>query len=203
MWWVPIIASASGQTSKVGQTATETLLDQIRDARLDPEPLDAAGLRLNLGFAVLDLERGVLLPVRTIGGRMVEMVFVGEGQVRLEPPDEVEAGQLELFTGRRELAERFTEAVLVVANDPAAGALLQRPAATETLAETLRRASERHAAWKDSRERQTLGVETGILLDALGDPLYQDFFCGLVSRPLPLPGTRFAGERLASPISGA
>ncbi len=157
----------------------EVLLRQIRAASLDlSSALDAAGVRLDTGAASLDLESGVLIPVRAGGSRAVEMVFVGRGQVRLEPPDEVEAGQLELFTGNPRLIETFTEAVFVVARDEAADALLRRPAATTTGAETLQRAGERYAAWKDSPERRTLGVETGILLDALHDPLYEDYFAG-------------------------
>ncbi len=156
----------------------EALLRQIRAARLDAaNALDPSGLRLDTGFATLDLERGVLIPVRA-GTRTVEMVFVGRGRANLEPPDDVEAGQLELFTGGSRLAETFTEAVFVVARDAAAEALLRRPPAGEVEPETLRRAGARYAAWKASPERRTLGVETGILLDALGDPLYEEYFAG-------------------------
>ena len=156
----------------------QTLLRQIRAASLDlSQALDAAGVRLDTGAATLDLESGVLIPVRAGGSRAVEMVFIGRGEARLDPPDAVEAGQLELFTGSPKLAETFTEAVFVVARDEAADALLLRPAVAAD-AETLRRAGERYAAWKDSPERRTLGVETGILLDALHDPLYEEYFAG-------------------------
>ncbi len=171
---MPVSADASADVT----LGPEGLLRQIRTASLDlSRPLDAAGVRLDTGAATLDLESGVLIPVRAGDARAVEMVFVGHGKVRLEPPDAVEAGQLELFTGSPRLAESFTEAVFVVARDEAADALLQRPEATAG-AEVLHRAGERYAAWKDSPERQTLGVETGILLDALRDPLYQHYFAG-------------------------
>lgn len=155
------------------------MLRQIRSAALDlSHPLDTSGLRLSTSFATLDLAGGVLIPVRTASGRAVEMVFLGRGRIQLEPPDDIEAGQLELFTGSRRLAETFTEAVFVVARDAAAEALLERPAAGGVDAETLARAQERYRKWKDSPERRTLGVETGILLDALGDPLFEDYFAG-------------------------
>ena len=113
-------------------TDPEILLQQIRTARLDlSQPLDATGVRLDTGAADLDLESGVLIPLRTDGSRAVEMVFVGRGQVRLEPPDEVEAGQLELFTGSQRLAETFTEAVFVVARDQAADALAETAASSD------------------------------------------------------------------------
>ncbi len=155
------------------------LVDRIRAAAPDlSHPLDPAGLRLTTGFATLELDRGVLFPVRTEDGRAIEMVFIGRGQVRLEAPDEIEADQLELFTGSPRLEETFTEAVFVIARDSAAEALLQRPVAEPTDIETLRRAEERYAQWKDSPERRTLAVETGILLDALNDPLYEEYFAG-------------------------
>ncbi len=172
---MPAIVDASGPAAA---DDPETLLRQIRAADLDlSRALDAAGVRLDTGAASLNLESGVLIPVRAGGSRAVERGFAGRGQARPEPPDEVEPGQLELFTGSPRLAETFTEAVLVVARDDAADALLRRPAATAD-AETLRRASERYVAWKNSPERRTLGVETGILLDALHDPLYENYFAG-------------------------
>ncbi len=171
LWGVSGIACpAIGQTSGMGtpEPDPEMLLREIRSAVLEPDrALEAAGVLLNTGAARLELETGVLIPVRGGGSRAVEMVFVGRGRARLEPPDDVEAGQLELFTGSPRLDETFIEAVLVVARDEAADTLLERPKATAVDAEVLRRAGERYAAWKDSPERQTLGVETGILLDAL------------------------------------
>ncbi len=172
------ICLSSGAGSSDLAAAPEAALAQIRAAAPDlAHPLDPAGLRLSTGFATLDLASGVLIPVRTAGGRMVEMVFIGRGQAHLEPPDDVEAGQLELFTGSRRLTESFTEAVFVVARDAAARALLERaPAASDP--QLLRRAAARYEDWKASPERRTLGVETGILLDALGDPLYEAYFAG-------------------------
>ncbi len=162
------------------------LLAQIRSARLEPSwARDAAGVRLGTEQAIFDLEHGVLIPVRAGGGRVAELVFVGRGRARLEPPDEIEAGQLDLFTGSPRLDETFTEAVFVVARDEAAATLLRRPPAPPAGDEILRRARGRYAAWKDSPERRSLGVETGILLDALSDPLYEDYFAGW-----------FKGERL-------
>ncbi|MEM7352887.1 MAG: M1 family aminopeptidase [Acidobacteriota bacterium] len=155
------------------------LLQQIRAAQLDlSQPLDPSGLRLNTGFATLDLSHGVLLPVRTDDGRIVEMVFVGRGKATLEPPDSIEAAQLELFTGSPRLDETFTEAVFVIARDVAAQALLRRPPAVGVAEDQLRRATARYEQWKESPERKTLGVETGILLDTLGDALYEDYFAG-------------------------
>ncbi len=159
--------------------AVDPLLDRsAHDANDLAHPLDPSGLRLATGVATLDLESGVLVPVRTADGRAVEMLFVGRGRARLDPPDEIEAGQLELFTGSSSMAESFSEAVFVIGRDVASDALLDRPAAAAVDAEILRRAEKRYAEWKESPERGTLGVDAGILLDALGDPVYEDYFAG-------------------------
>ena len=55
-------------------------------------------LKLNAGLATLHLD-GVLVPASAVGGGTVELVFLGSGRIELEPPDSIEAGQLELFTG--------------------------------------------------------------------------------------------------------
>jgi hypothetical protein len=152
------------------------LVDRIRSARLETSaPVSVEGVRLETGFGVLELSGGVLFPVRRVGERSVEMVFLGDGVVEVEPPDAVEAGQLELFTGSRALAERFTEAVFVVARDDVARALLERPPAAAG-AEVVRRAQERFRSWRASPERRYLGVDGALLGDAVGDPVLERYF---------------------------
>lgn len=152
------------------------LIERLRSSALDASaPLRLEKVRLDTGSAVLELADGLLFPVAGAGERAVEMVFVGNGVVHLEPPDEIEAGQLELFTGSRVLDERFTEAVLVVARDDAARALLERDTASPD-PEGRRRAQERFASWRASPERRLLGVDAGILADALGDPFAEEYF---------------------------
>ncbi len=55
-------------------------------------------------------------------------VALGSGRIDLDPPDAVEAGQLELFTGGARLDQEFQEAVLVVGLDAAVNGMLKRPA---------------------------------------------------------------------------
>lgn len=153
------------------------LIDRLRATRLETgTPLRLEKVRLETGSAVLDLTDGLLFPAAAVGERAVEMVFVGEGTVHLEPPDAIEAGQLQLFTGAETLDERFTEAVFVDARDDAVRALLERPAADRVDARTVHRARERFASWKASPERRILGVDAGILRDALGEALYEQYF---------------------------
>ncbi len=161
------------------------LLEAIQAARLEPDrAVQVDGLSLDTGAATFEIRRGVIFPATPVGGRTVEMVFVGEAVLVLDPGDPVEAGQLELFTGAPKLEEMVTEAVIVVALDAAADALAGRAAAEVAAAERdrSRRLFER---WRERPERRLLGIETAVLRDALGDPVYQGFFAGW-----------FRGERL-------
>jgi len=149
---------------------------ELEAAHLEPARAVAVkNLKMNAGLATLRLEEGVLLPASPVGGKTVELVFLGRGRITLDPPDRVESGQLELFTGGTRLDEEFKEAVLVVGLDAAVGAILRKPAAQPDAA-TLKRAEELYKQWRGKPERKQLNVETGILGDALGDPSYQGYF---------------------------
>jgi hypothetical protein len=145
-----------------------------------PEPGRAVAVKhveLSAGLAKLRLETGVLIPVTPAGGRTLELVFVGQGRIELEPPDAIEAGQLDLFTGRRRLDEEIGAAVLVVGMDGAVGALLKKPAAAPT-APQLAAAQDLFGQWK-KRERRVVGVEDRILARAAGDPALGGYFAAL------------------------
>ncbi|HZF09876.1 MAG TPA: M1 family aminopeptidase [Thermoanaerobaculia bacterium] len=148
----------------------------IEAGHLDPARAVALkNVKLAAGLATLRLEEGVLLPASPVGGKTVELVFLGRGRITLEPPDPVEAGQLDLFTGSSRLDAEWKEGVLVVGLDPAVAALLKKPAAHPDAA-TVERAEALYRQWKAKPERKQLNVETGILGDALGDPAYQGYF---------------------------
>lgn len=132
-------------------------------------------LKLNAGLATLTFDEGILIPATPVGGKSVEMVFLGKGRIEVEPPDDVEAGQLELFTGGSRLDEEFKEAVLVVGLDAAVAAILRRPAAQPDAA-TAGRAEALYADWKKRGERERMNVDRGILLDALQDPVAAGYF---------------------------
>lgn len=127
-----LLALAFVLTQAAGASADPAaLLQTARDSRLDPDQAVEVGkLNLRAGQAELRIERGTFFPATPIGGRVVEMVFVGDARLVLEPPDDIEAGQLELFTGNPRLDENLSEAVLVVAIDAASEAIYKRPLAT-------------------------------------------------------------------------
>ncbi len=165
------------------------LLSSLRSAPLDPAgTVRVDGVRIDTGLAQLHVERGVLVPVEAVAGpageHVREVVFSGRARLVLEPPDAIEAGQLDLFTGSPRLDEVVTAAVLTVASDRAAAAIFGRPASAAD-AETEAAARERLASWRESAERRYLGVDDALLLDALGEPGYDSYFAGW-----------FAGEEL-------
>jgi hypothetical protein len=153
--------------------------EALRASRLDHDrAVRVANVRLDMGYAVLTVEDGLLVPATEIGGRSAEIVFLGAARLELDPPDEIEASQLRLFTGAPRLSEPIDEAVLVVASDRAADVLLDRSDRGEIEPGKLTEASQLYVRWKSSAERKLLGVEQAILMDALGDPFYASYFAG-------------------------
>ncbi|MEO7796055.1 MAG: M1 family aminopeptidase [Thermoanaerobaculia bacterium] len=151
-------------------------------AALTNRSLDAARavpverLKLKVDLAEVHLEHGWIFPATQVAGRDVELVFVGEGRFRLEPPDDTEAGQLELFTGETRLDRPFDAAVFVVASDAASSALFRRTAASAPPSPDIERAKGLWERWRVSGERRALGVDATLLADALGEALYSGAF---------------------------
>jgi Peptidase family M1 domain len=152
------------------------LWKEIQSSRLDTgHAVSLKKVKLGTGLANLQLDDGVLFPATGARGKTAEVVFLGHGRVTLDPPDSVEAGQLELFTGGSRLDEEFKEAVFVIGLDAAVNALLKKPAAQPD-PEAVRRAEALYKEWKGKRERKLLDVDRGLLLDALDDPAAGRYF---------------------------
>jgi hypothetical protein len=153
------------------------LLSQIRSAALAPDgAVSLRNVELDMGPAIFEVQRGIVFPGRPIAGRTVELVFIGQARFRLEAPDEIEAGQLELFTGERSLEAPVEEAVLVLANQDAVAELLKRPPPREIRTELLERAEAIHRRWLDRAERRGAGIESAIFKILVGDQAFQQYF---------------------------
>ncbi len=164
-------------SARAAEPDPAALLAQVRAARLEPAgAVQVSRVKLEAGIGTLRLDDGVLLPATPVGGRVVEMVFRGSGRITVEPPDRIEAGQLELFTGDGRFDQPFTEAVLVLGMDGAVDALLKKPKAAALPPEAVKAAEAFYAAWKGSAQRRLLNVEAGVFMDAAADPLYQRYF---------------------------
>lgn len=171
-----VLVCLQGLPAAAAQEADPAVLRlAVQESHLEPaRAVSLKNVKLAAGLATLQLD-GVLLPASPVGARTVEVVFLGAGRIVLEPPDEIEAGQLDLFTGTHRLTEEFTEMVLVLGMDAAVDAMLKRPAATPE-ASSIRRGEELYQKWKDGPERKLLNVESAILRDAAGDPGFQGYF---------------------------
>ena len=148
-------------------------------ARLDyGQALRLRQQELRLGFAKIELGDGVLVPLLSPGGRLLEWLFLGEGRLEAQPPDAIEAAQLELFTGRRTLSSSFSAAFL--AAPEARLRELARGGKPEVL-----KAAERAQAKSifegraELAEREVLDIDHRLLLAALGEELALDFFAGI------------------------
>ncbi len=170
--------AVTGTGVSSGETATPAaLLEQVRTAGVDRgAAVRVSGFRLRSGDATVELTDGVLVPARSLGDRPAEIAFVGTGRVGLVPPDPIEAGQLELFTGAASLDEAFDRAIFVIARDEAVDALLRLPAAAGD--PRVAAAAVLLGDWQTGPERRLLDVEARLLVDAVGGPLGVDYFCG-------------------------
>jgi len=153
-------------------------------ARIERTALDAdqavnvEGVTVQTAIGSLRISSGVIFPATAVADSPVELVFLGEARLEVAPPDAIETEQLALFTGAGEISESISAAVLVVCHDPTRRALLSLSPAGNVDAELRDQATRLFEAWKTGPERRLLDVETALLLDAMGDPLYDEFFAG-------------------------
>jgi hypothetical protein len=168
-------ASAAAASDEPPNPAT--VIEQIRTAGLDVgAAVQVDGFRFRSGPATVHFENGVLVPARPVGERPVEFVFLGSGRVEVEAPDDIEAGQLELFTGAPQIDETFDAAVFVIALDSAVDAIRQLPRAK--VPDDGARAAALLDQWRSGPERRFLDVESRLFIDAVGGPLGSSYFCG-------------------------
>ncbi len=172
--WVVLAAIAA---PALGQGGPGEIRQQVSELSLDAEKMRPVGrLRIDAGPAIIELQGGVIFPTTAVSGRVVEMVYIGRGTFNLVPGNRVESEQLLLYAGDPGLEEQFTEAVLVVANDAAAEALLREPVAEASLANERRRAESIYETWKSGPVRKGLGVDRAILIDAVERGQFDGYF---------------------------
>jgi hypothetical protein len=136
------IGVQAAEPSPACPQTTEALYSRIRSVGLDPQQVyrvrEASVDRPNLH---LDFDDGTLAFTEDICGRITGALFVGEGEIRLRPPNRVERGSMALFTGMAILEEQFTSAYLRF-NDDTATALKPFLSTASDSAEFLRDWSE-------------------------------------------------------------
>jgi Peptidase family M1 domain len=89
----------------------ENLYLQLSSVELDPERVfrvrDAS---LDRSAIHITLEDGTIAFTRDVVGRITGAFFVGDGEILLTPPNEIERRSMSLFTGMAILEERFSTA---------------------------------------------------------------------------------------------
>ena len=175
------------------RSAAAAAVDPARDARgwlealdgvtVGPEGWTIARLELELGSARLEIERGTLVPVRGPAAAGFEYLFFGEARFVLSTDDPVESYQIELFTGREQLDEPVTRAVLAIASDDVALQLSRRPGARALTDDERRAARALFSDWRDSREYLRSDLRLRALQDAVSDPDAERFAAAWCDAP--------------------
>jgi tetratricopeptide (TPR) repeat protein len=153
------------------------LVRLIRTPQLEPDrAVSLRNVELEIGIAVMEIERGVLIPTAPIDGRTLELVFIGQARFRCDPGDDVEAGQMELFTGQRALDAAVEEAVLVLAGEETVSTLLERPAPHRLRPELITRAEKLLQDWLEKTARRSSGIELALFKSLVGDAAFSNYF---------------------------
>ncbi|HKU72292.1 MAG TPA: carboxypeptidase regulatory-like domain-containing protein [Pyrinomonadaceae bacterium] len=69
-------------------------------------------LKLKRDAAVFTLKSGELYFITPVEGRVTAAVFIGDGELSLVPPTDVEKNSIKIFTGEGAITEQFTKLVL-------------------------------------------------------------------------------------------
>ncbi len=163
----------------LSQQEVDALLAEIKIEELRAaDAVAVSDLALQAGPLRLRLTSGTVYPASPVAGRSVELIFLGQGELELDPDDPIEARQLEIYTGKRRLSEPISEAVLVLALDAATDAIVARPAAARVDNANLEKAQALLVGWRASPERRRLNVDGAILADAVGDSGAEGYFAG-------------------------
>lgn len=149
----------------------------IVDSRLDPQrTVVLRNQKMVFGEAILEVEEGLLIPAQPIAGRVVEFLFIGQARMLLVPPDPIEAGQLELFTGRRTFAADIEAAVIAVVDRERVEQLLALPRADTLEPAVLARANRLREELLRRSGYGMSGAEESLLRAMIGDTAYASYF---------------------------
>lgn len=186
---VTFVVAVLAATPAAAAADPQAILDALEASSLEvAAAVEVENLRLETGLARIFIREGRLYPSTPVAGRPVEFVLIGDAVFEVDPPDAIEADQLERFTGNTTLREPIREAVMVVCMDAAADALAA-PGSTRITPspEESARARELYDAWRAGPERKVVAARGAVVQDALGDPYYATYFAG-----------RFEGETLGT-----
>jgi len=91
---------------------SDPVYQQLRNIGLGGEAVSVKDLRLKRDAATFHLQSGTVCFVAPVQGKVTGAVFVGSGNLSLEPPSLDEAKSLKLLTKENEFSEQFEHLVL-------------------------------------------------------------------------------------------
>ena len=104
-------------SSSAANPNTDPLYQQLRQKSNDPNAFggnvaSVSNLLLKRDAATFTLRNGELYFIAPTEGRTTGAVFIGEGEMSLTPPTEIEKNSLAIFIDKPTLTEQFTQLVL-------------------------------------------------------------------------------------------
>jgi len=103
--------AVNGKSTPPGSGSAESLFLQLGSVGLDRSRVyRARGVSIDRASFSIGLDDGVLGFTEDVAGRVTGALFVGDGEILLTPPNQIERGSMALFTGGAILEERFSSA---------------------------------------------------------------------------------------------
>ena len=109
--FVALAVPANGQGAGPAPNS-DPIYQQLRNLSLGGETLSVSNLTLKRDAATFHLRSGTICFVPPVQGKVTGAVFVGDGNMILDPPVATERGMLKLLTKEDEFSETFNHLVL-------------------------------------------------------------------------------------------
>jgi len=155
--------------------------ERIRASELQPDlAVEIHDVEVDMAMGRLQLEDGILIPAAPVGGRSAEMVFIGDGRFKIDPPDALEENQLDLFTDQEALDVAVEQVVLTVGDRETARILLERDPVATLDSEIAEQAERVFAEWVKGAERRGFGADLAIFGSIFDDVDSERFFAAWI-----------------------
>jgi hypothetical protein len=109
-------ARVAGQTAPSAPNSDPTY-QQLRSIELGSEAVSVTDFTLKRDAATFHLHSGNVCFVSAVQGKVTGAVFVGDGNMVLDPPLGIERGTLKLLTKENEFSEKFSQLVMRFTDD--------------------------------------------------------------------------------------
>jgi Peptidase family M1 domain len=111
VWLLLALWTSLAQTNAPSHSS-DPIYGQLRSLKITGETAAVTGLTIHRDAATFIFNRGEFHFTAPVQGKVVAAVFIGDGEIRLDPPTAVERHTLEIFVKDGVLVEPFSELVL-------------------------------------------------------------------------------------------